>query len=63
MMYADLIDQEDLLGQLKSLGLQVPGGVTAEQACEHAVARPSTSNCCRPWPNTSSKDAPDPSCF
>ncbi|SDS55574.1 hypothetical protein NLK61_15855 [Pseudomonas fuscovaginae UPB0736] len=37
MMYADLIDQEDLLGQLKSLGLQVPGGVTAEQACEHAV--------------------------
>ncbi|MGA8137942.1 MULTISPECIES: hypothetical protein [Pseudomonas] len=37
MMYADLIDQEDLLGQLKSLGLQVPSGATAEQACECAV--------------------------
>jgi len=36
-MYADLIDQEDLLGQLKSLGLQVPSGATAEQACECAV--------------------------
>ena len=24
MMHADLIDQEDLLGQLKSLGFQVP---------------------------------------
>ena len=24
MMYADLIDQEDLLGQLKALGIQVP---------------------------------------
>ncbi|MCF4995860.1 hypothetical protein GIW70_10285 [Pseudomonas syringae] len=37
MMYADLIDQEDLLGQLKALGLQVPSGSTAEQACECAV--------------------------
>ena len=37
MMYADLIDQEDLLGQLKSLGLQVPSGATDEQACECAV--------------------------
>ncbi|MFP3676076.1 hypothetical protein [Pseudomonas sp. URMO17WK12:I12] len=37
MMYADLIDQEDLLGQLKSLGFQVPSGATAEQACECAV--------------------------
>jgi len=37
MMYADLIDQEDLLGQLKSLGLQLPSGATAEQACECAV--------------------------
>ena len=37
MMYADLIDQEDLLGQLKSLGFQVPNGATAEQACECAV--------------------------
>jgi len=36
-MYADLIDQEDLLGQLKSLGLQLPSGATAEQACECAV--------------------------
>lgn len=37
MMHADLIDQEDLLGQLKSLGFQVPNGATAEQACECAV--------------------------
>ncbi|AVU78151.1 hypothetical protein GKKCFE_23930 [Pseudomonas sp. E141] len=37
MMYADLIDQEDLLGQLKALGLQIPSGSTAEQACECAV--------------------------
>ncbi|WP_339539069.1 hypothetical protein [Pseudomonas sp. RA_15y_Pfl2_54] len=37
MMFADLIDQEDLLGQLKALGLQVPVGSTAEQACEFAV--------------------------
>jgi len=37
MMYADLIDQEDLLGQLKALGLQIPTGSTAEQACECAV--------------------------
>ena len=37
MMHADLIDQEDLLGQLKSLGFQVPSGATAEQACEFAV--------------------------
>ncbi|EJM58194.1 hypothetical protein [Pseudomonas sp. GM48] len=37
MMHADLIDQEDLLGQLKSLGFEVPTGSTAEQACECAV--------------------------
>ncbi|KOY04052.1 MULTISPECIES: hypothetical protein [Pseudomonas] len=37
MMYADLIDQEDLLGQLKSLGFPIPTGATAEQACECAV--------------------------
>ncbi|WP_434699042.1 hypothetical protein [Pseudomonas sp. D1-1] len=37
MMYADLIDQEDLLGQLKALGLPIPSGATAEQACECAV--------------------------
>ncbi|WP_419708219.1 hypothetical protein [Pseudomonas sp. NFX224] len=37
MMHVDLIDQEDLLGQLKALGFQVPSGATAEQACECAV--------------------------
>ncbi|NWC10055.1 hypothetical protein HX776_14685 [Pseudomonas agarici] len=37
MMHADLIDQEDLLGQLKSLGFEVPHGASAEQACECAV--------------------------
>lgn len=37
MMHADLIDQEDLLGLLKALGLQIPSGATAEQACEYAV--------------------------
>jgi hypothetical protein len=37
MMHADLIDQEDLLGKLKALGLQIPSGSTAEQACECAV--------------------------
>ena len=37
MMHADLIDQEDLLGQLESLGFEVPTGATAEQACECAV--------------------------
>ncbi|MNF82732.1 hypothetical protein D3C84_650430 [compost metagenome] len=37
MMHADLIDQEDLLGQLKSLGFEVPSGATADQACECAV--------------------------
>ena len=37
MMHADLIDQEDLFGQLKSLGFDVPIGATADQACECAV--------------------------
>lgn len=37
MMYADLIDQEDLLGTLKALGLQIPSGSTAKEACEYAV--------------------------
>ncbi|WP_268799246.1 hypothetical protein [Pseudomonas huanghezhanensis] len=37
MMHADLIDQEDLLGQLRSLGFEMPAGATAEQACAHAV--------------------------
>ncbi|MGF6151051.1 hypothetical protein [Pseudomonas fluorescens] len=37
MMHADLIDQEDLLGQLKARGFEIPMGATAEQACECAV--------------------------
>ncbi|MFJ4141764.1 hypothetical protein [Pseudomonas sp. NPDC089734] len=37
MMHADLIDQEDLLGQLRSLGFEMPSGATAEQACMQAV--------------------------
>lgn len=37
MMHTDLIDQEDLLGQLRALGFEMPAGATAEQACEHAV--------------------------
>jgi len=37
MMHADLIDQEDLLGQLRALGFETPAGASAEQACECAV--------------------------
>jgi hypothetical protein len=37
MMHAELIDQEDLLGQLRALGFEMPAGATAEQACECAV--------------------------
>jgi hypothetical protein len=37
MMHADLIDQDDLLGQLRAHGFEVPAGATAEQACECAV--------------------------
>ena len=37
MMHADLIDQDDLLGQLRSLGFELPSGATAEQACAQAV--------------------------
>ena len=33
MMHADLIDQEDLLGQLKSLGFEVPTGARHFQGC------------------------------
>ena len=33
MMHADLIDQDDLLGQLRSIGFEMPSGATAEQAC------------------------------
>ncbi|HEX8596797.1 MAG TPA: hypothetical protein VF682_26475 [Pseudomonas sp.] len=37
MMHADLIDQEDLISQLRSIGFETPSGATAEQACAHAV--------------------------
>ena len=37
MMHADLIDQDDLLGQLRALGFEMPAGASAEQACECAV--------------------------
>jgi hypothetical protein len=37
MMHADLIDQDDLLGQLRSIGFEMPSGVSAEQACAQAV--------------------------
>ena len=37
MMHADLIDQDDLLGQLRALGFEMPAGASAEQACEYAV--------------------------
>jgi hypothetical protein len=37
MMHADLIDQDDLISQLRSIGLDVPSGVSAEQACAQAV--------------------------
>jgi hypothetical protein len=37
MMHADLIDQDDLLGQLRALGFEMPAGADAEQACEYAV--------------------------
>lgn len=37
MMHVDLIDQEDLLGQLRALGFEIPSGATAEQACAQAV--------------------------
>ena len=37
MMHADLIDQDDLISQLRSIGLDVPSGVSAEVACAQAV--------------------------
>jgi hypothetical protein len=37
MMHADLIDQEDLISQLRSIGFEMPSGATAEQACSQAV--------------------------
>lgn len=37
MMHVDLIDQEDLISQLRSIGFEMPSGATAEQACAQAV--------------------------
>ncbi|HEX8540664.1 MAG TPA: hypothetical protein VF671_03070 [Pseudomonas sp.] len=37
MMHADLIDQEDLISQLRAIGFEMPSGATAEQACSQAV--------------------------
>jgi len=37
MMHADLIDQHDLIAQLRALGFEMPASATAEQACECAV--------------------------
>lgn len=37
MMHADLIDQEDLINQLRAIGFEMPSGATAEQACAQAV--------------------------
>ena len=37
MMHADLIDQEDLIGQFRALGFDMPGGATVEQACAQVV--------------------------
>ncbi|MCI8208393.1 hypothetical protein AUC61_02490 [Pseudomonas sp. S25] len=37
MMHADLIDQEDLIGQLRAIGCELPSNITAEQACAQAV--------------------------
>lgn len=36
MMHADLIDQEDLRERLVAIGLSIPVGASAEQACEQA---------------------------
>lgn len=38
MMHADLTDQDDFRDRLVALGLSIPPGVSAEQACEHAVS-------------------------
>lgn len=37
MMHADLIDQEDLISQLRAIGFEMPSDSTAEQACALAV--------------------------
>ncbi|SDT30972.1 hypothetical protein [Pseudomonas oryzae] len=38
MMHADLIDQEDFRERLVALGLSIPPGSSAQQACELAVS-------------------------
>ncbi|MEX6500446.1 hypothetical protein [Pseudomonas zhanjiangensis] len=38
MMHADLIDQDDFRDRLVALGLSIPAGASAEQACEYAVS-------------------------
>ncbi len=38
MMHTDLIDQDDFRDRLVALGLSIPPGVSAEQACEQAVS-------------------------
>ena len=37
MMHADLIDQDDLRDRLVALGLSIPSGASAEQACQLSV--------------------------
>lgn len=37
MMHTDLIDQDDLLSQLRALGFEIPAGASPEQACECAT--------------------------
>lgn len=38
MMHADLIDQEDFRERLVALGLSIPPGTSAQQACTLAVS-------------------------
>lgn len=37
MMHADLIDEDDLISQLRGIGWAIPGGATVEQACSLAI--------------------------
>lgn len=37
MMHADLIDEHDLISQLRVIGWDIPGGATAQQACSLAI--------------------------
>lgn len=43
MMHADLIDEHDLLNQLRSLGFEVKG-TTADEACKSVVCGLSETN-------------------